>query len=189
MHSWRNWRDNNTDIGQSKVRRKGEACSSTNPIHEERINIDYLWIHFYERGKRERVMEEREWDRGCDTREWEAEPPRLRAEVTSYLARRLTGHWTLPGQPRVTGGGRALTWRHALADGGGDQWWSLLWLTMSDVSPGNAHLLCVLCLRLPCPPLLQRESRLPPPPSPGQADCCGCLARPGLGRAGLSGPS
>ena len=56
----------------------------------------------YELGEkeRERVMEESETEDVTreSEREAAAEPPRLRAEVTSYLARLLgAGHWTLPG--------------------------------------------------------------------------------------------
>ena len=57
--------------------------------------------------ERERVMEESESEDVTreSEREAAAEPPRLRAEVTSYLARLLgAGHWTLPGhstQPRA----------------------------------------------------------------------------------------
>ena len=80
----------------------------------------------------------------------------------------------LPTQPPHTD---ISWWLEAVTTAGG------LWLTLSHVSPGIAHF--ALCPLSP-PPLssspAERKPPLPPPLSPGQADCCGCLARPGPGR-------
>ena len=171
MHSWRNWRDNNTDIGQSKVRRKGEACSSTNPIHEERINIDYLWIHFLNTSEER----EREWWR----KESETEDVTRESERLSH-----------PGSGqrlRVTWPGGSLDTGHYLASPGsqaeagpwhGDMHWRMEAETIDGLSCGWACLMCPLVM-LTCsvssvsasPVLLscrEKAASPRPPPRPGR---------------------
>ena len=172
MHSWRNWRDNNTDIGQSKVRRKGEACSSTNPIHEERINIDYLWIHFLNTSEER----ERESDGGKRVRPrmwhervrgWATPAPGRGYELPGQAA-----HWTLDtGHYLASPGSQAETgpWH-------GDMHWRMEAETSDGLSCGWACLMCPLVM-LTCsvssvsasPVLLSCREKAASPRPPPQA--------------------